>query len=90
MEEQADQEVMDDFLSSVTYVGNVRPWRDVSETDTSEDEPDGVERMLARKEAAIHAVADAHVAKISVALRYAFAMGRRVLRDELLKLRETK
>lgn len=42
----------------------------------------GEERVLARRETALHAAADAHVPKLSVAVRYAFAMGRRVARSK--------
>jgi hypothetical protein len=40
MEKQTDEELVGAFLASVSYSGDVRPWREVQETDTSEDEPD--------------------------------------------------
>lgn len=43
-----------------------------------------------RDETPLHRAADAHVAPLSVAVRYAFAIGRRVLKDELLKLEGSK
>lgn len=34
---------MSDFLETVHYVGNIRPWRDVPETEESDDEPEDEE-----------------------------------------------
>jgi len=33
-------DLMKEFVDTTTYVGHVEDWRDVPETDTSEDEPD--------------------------------------------------
>src|SRR5574337_1748626 len=43
------------LIDCVQYTGTVRPWREVPETDTSEDEPDG-ERLNAGVEATPHDV----------------------------------
>lgn len=39
MEEPID--LMNEFLESIVYVGDVRPWQEVPETEASEDEPGG-------------------------------------------------
>ena len=36
-----DEEIMNDFIESVSYVGDVRDWRDEPLTEESEDEPEG-------------------------------------------------
>lgn len=48
--------------------------------------PEDEIRTAGKHESAIHKAADAHVAKLSVAIRYAFAMGRKALRGSLKTL----
>jgi len=74
----SDEGLMDDFFETVTYEGDVRPWEEVPEIGTSEDEPndDEVVKTLARRaETAIHKAADAHVADIARLFDEAFAVG---------------
>lgn len=83
-----------DFLETVSFDKKI-DWR--SRPDLGEDEYEDLraldfnpeQKVLAgRKETTpLHAAADAHVAKLSVALRYAFAMARRALKPVLASIR---
>jgi hypothetical protein len=38
--EMTDDEILEEYLNSISFAGPVRPWREVPETGKSEDEPD--------------------------------------------------
>jgi DnaJ-domain-containing protein 1 len=71
-----DEDLMADFLESVSYSGQVKPWREEKETGASEDEPDDgmpTHRSLSRAtETLVHAAADAHVPAIKKIFATAF------------------
>ena len=52
---------------------------EVELTDTGDDEEFAPKVLAARRETLVHAAADSHLAKVTVAIRYAFAMGRKAL-----------